>query len=53
VKVEFKSLEDLDTLVKIAGDNMAMARFALSVTFNPTESPAKAASPTPRTRTSK
>jgi hypothetical protein len=53
VKVEFKSLEDLDTLVKIAGDNMAMARFALSVTFNQSESPAKAASPTPRTRTSK
>src|SRR5437762_3996268 len=35
VKVEFRSLEDLDTLVKIGGTNMAMARFALSVTFNP------------------
>jgi hypothetical protein len=41
VKVEFKSLEDLDTLVKIGGDNMAMARFGLSVSFNPTE-PTKA-----------
>jgi hypothetical protein len=43
VKVEFKTLEDLDTLAKIGGDNMAMARFGLSVTFNPTE----AAKPTP------
>ena len=43
VKVEFKTLEDLDTLAKIGGDNMAMARFGLSVTFNPNE----AAKPTP------
>jgi hypothetical protein len=35
VKVEFKTLEDLDTLVKIGGANMAMARFGLSATFNP------------------
>jgi hypothetical protein len=35
VKVEFKVLEDLDTIVKIGGGNMAMARFGLSVTFNP------------------
>jgi hypothetical protein len=34
VKVEFKTLEDLDTLVKIGGANMAMARFGLSVSFN-------------------
>jgi hypothetical protein len=54
VKVEFKTLEDLDTLVKIAGDNMAMARFALSVTFNPSEGASKAtSSPPPRGRTSK
>jgi hypothetical protein len=46
VKVEFKTLEDLDTLVKIGGANMAMARFALSATFNPT-STAKAAPPPP------
>lgn len=46
VKVEFKTLEDMDTLVKIAGANMAMARFALSATFNPS-STAKAASPPP------
>jgi hypothetical protein len=35
VKVEFKTLEDLDTLVKIGGVNMAMARFALNLSFNP------------------
>jgi hypothetical protein len=35
VKVEFKTLEDLDTLVKIGGANMAMAHFGLSATFNP------------------
>jgi hypothetical protein len=34
VKVEFKTLEDMDTLVKIAGANMAMARFSLSASFN-------------------
>ena len=34
VKVEFKALEDLDTIVKIGGANMAMARFSLGVTFN-------------------
>src|SRR5437016_10232468 len=44
VNIEFKTLEDLDTLVKIGGTNMAMARFALSVTFNPSAA-AKAASP--------
>jgi len=46
VKVEFKTLEDLDTLVKIGGANMAMARFALSATFNPTNT-TKAAPPPP------
>ncbi len=52
VKVEFKTLEDLDTLVKIGGDNMSMARFGLSVTFNPTAS-AKPTPPPARTRTPK
>ena len=36
VKVEFKTLEDLDTLVNVAGANMAMARFAITATFSPT-----------------
>ena len=51
VKVEFKALEDLDTIVNIAGANMAMARFGLGITFNPA-----AAKPTPpptRTRAPK
>jgi hypothetical protein len=50
VKVEFKTLEDLDTLVKIGGANMAMARFGLSASFNPTAT-AKAAPPPPRAST--
>lgn len=35
VKVEFKTLEDLDTIVNVAGANMAMARYIIGVTFNP------------------
>lgn len=49
VNIEFKTLEDLDTLVKISGVNIAMARFALSVTFNPFatgKSPASSSRPT-------
>jgi hypothetical protein len=45
VKVEFKTLEDLDTLVKIGGTNMAMARFGLSASFNQSAT-TKAVSPT-------
>ena len=45
VKVEFKALEDLDTIVNVAGDNMPMARYVLGVSFNP--EPAAAASPAP------
>jgi hypothetical protein len=50
VKVEFKTLEDLDTLVKIGGANMAMARFSVSATFNQTATvkPAAASAKTPR-----
>jgi Tfp pilus assembly protein PilN len=50
VKVEFKTLEDLDTLVNVAGANMAMARYTISATFSPTSPQvAKAAeSPAPR-----
>jgi hypothetical protein len=50
VKVEFKTLEDLDTLAKIGGANMAVARFALSLSFNPSAT-AKAALPLTRTPT--
>ena len=50
VKVEFKTLEDLDTLVKIGGANMATARFSLSANFNPNEvaKPAPAAPRKPK-----
>ena len=46
VKVEFKTLEDLDTLVKIGGANMAMARFSVSASFNPAATGKAAAAPT-------
>jgi hypothetical protein len=48
VKVEFKTLEDLDTIVNIGGSNLNMARFGLGVTF---ATAAAKPSPTPgRTR---
>lgn len=50
VKVEFKTLEDLDTLVKISGTNMAMARFALSVAFNPSANAKPPAQPAKSTK---
>jgi hypothetical protein len=48
VKVEFKSLEDLDTIVNIAGSNQAMARFSINATFATGEAKA---TPTPGPRT--
>jgi hypothetical protein len=45
VKVEFKTLEDLDTVVNISGSSMAMARFGISASFS-----ALAAKPTPAPR---
>jgi hypothetical protein len=50
VKVEFKTLEDLDTLAKIGGANIAMARFGLSLSFNSSATAKPALTPT---RTSK
>ena len=48
VKVEFKALEDLDTIVNVAGENMPMARYVLGVSFNPAApDPDAAASPAP------
>jgi hypothetical protein len=35
VKIEFRTLEDLDTIVNVGGTNMAMAHYILSVSFNP------------------
>ena len=45
VKAEFKTLEDVETVASINGTSVPMARYILSVTFNPNE-PAKPA-PTP------
>ncbi len=49
VKVEFKTLEDLDTVVSVAGVTMAMARYNISVTLRPLnpEAPKAAANSTP------
>jgi hypothetical protein len=52
VKIEFKALEDLDTIVNIGGTNMAMAHYILSVSFNP-YSTAKAPAGTPTERPAK
>ncbi len=49
VKVEFKALEDLDTIVNVSGTNLAMARYTLTVGFNPSPAAKTAAtSPSPR-----
>ena len=50
VKVEFKTLEDLDTIVNIGGSNMAMSRFAISATFSTTAAK-PSATPGPRVKT--
>jgi hypothetical protein len=48
VKVEFKALEDLDTIVNVGGTNMAMAHYIISVSFNPAPAKPAAATPAPR-----
>ncbi len=52
VKVEFKGLEDLDTIANIGGTNLPMAHYILIVTFNPSAS-AKPAAPAPTERVPK
>jgi hypothetical protein len=47
VKIEFKTLEDLDTIVNISGTNTPMSRYALSITFNPSLTAKPTASPIP------
>jgi hypothetical protein len=49
VKVEFKVLEDLDTIVNIGGSNQNMARFGLTAMFS-TSSAKSTPTPGPRTR---
>jgi hypothetical protein len=50
VKVEFKTLEDLDTIVNIGGSSQAMARFGINATFTTREAK-PSATPGPRTKT--
>src|SRR5712692_1538862 len=47
VKVEFKTLEDLDTIVNVGNTNMTMAHYHLAINFNPSPTATSAASPTP------
>ena len=47
VKVEFKTLEDLDTIVNVGGTNMPMAHYLLAINFNPSPTAKSGASPTP------
>jgi hypothetical protein len=42
VKIEFKALEDVETVANLGGTNVPMSRYVLSITFNPT-APAKPA----------
>jgi len=49
VRVEFKSLEDLDTIINVGNTSMAMAHYVLSVTFTP-GAPAKSSAPSPSPR---
>jgi hypothetical protein len=51
VKIEFKSLEDLDTIVSVGGTNMAMAHYILTITFKP--GTAKPGTPQPAERPAK
>ena len=45
VKAEFKTLEDLDTIVNVAGTHMATAHYILTVNFNPAAMPKPGESP--------
>ncbi len=53
VKVEFKALEDLDTIVNVGGTNMAMAHYILNVSFNPYNNTKAAAAAAPAERAAK
>ena len=45
VKAEFKTLEDLDAIVNVAGTHMATAHYILTVNFNPAAMPKPGESP--------
>jgi Tfp pilus assembly protein PilN len=53
VKVEFKSLEDLDTVVNLGGTHMPMARYNLAVSFKPSAQAKPSATPAQRNRRKK
>jgi hypothetical protein len=47
VKVEFKSLEDLDTMATLSGTRMPTARYTLAINFNPAPAPKPTPAATP------
>ena len=47
VKVEFKTLEDVETVASLGGTNVPMSRFILGVTFNSATKAKAAATPAP------
>jgi len=47
VKVEFKSLEDVDQIVIVGGSHMAVAHYTLNISFKPNTLSKPVASPTP------
>ena len=47
VKVEFKTLEDVETVANVGGTNVPMSHFILGVTFNTTAKAKAAATPAP------
>ncbi len=50
VKVEFKTLEDLDTAIAVSGANMPTAHFNLTVSFNPYPKKVEKAAPARKKR---
>ncbi|HYS96348.1 MAG TPA: hypothetical protein VEL08_07455 [Chthoniobacterales bacterium] len=47
VKVEFKTLEDVEAVANLGGTNVPMARYILSITLNPNAAAKPAATPAP------
>jgi hypothetical protein len=47
VKIEFKSLEDLDTMATLGGTHMPTARYTLAINFNPAPVPKATPAATP------
>jgi Tfp pilus assembly protein PilN len=47
VKVEFKTLEDVETVANLGGTNVPMSRFILAITFSPGPKAKPAATPVP------